>query len=59
MMGRRTGRVGRRLATIWLVFVGLLALAANFIANDLPIACTVDGAWHFPVLTDMSRWNRK
>ncbi len=37
-----------------LIFLGFIALFADFIANEKPLYCKVAGAHHFPVLKDYS-----
>ncbi|MEM9258790.1 MAG: hypothetical protein AAGA62_04025, partial [Bacteroidota bacterium] len=40
----------QKLALIWLVGLGMVALLADFIANDRPLIASVEGELRFPVL---------
>lgn len=45
----------QKLALIWLVGLGTVALLADFVANDRPLIASVDGDIRFPVLHEYGR----
>ncbi|MTB52896.1 ABC transporter permease [Lewinella sp. W8] len=48
MIGRRTQ--SKKLAIGWLLFLGILALVGDFLANDRPLIAIMEGETRFPVL---------